>query len=94
MQLIKYSYEYPYQDCDNFLNLHVPVCKDFFSFCSGFGKKGFNKLLNLVENYDNENRPESPCDKYFRKEGLRWAIRRRTILQKNGVFDDKLRVGL
>ena len=70
MQLSKYSYEYPFQDCDNFLNSQVPVCKDFFRFCSGFGKKGFYKLLNFVENYDTENRPESPCHKYFRKEGL------------------------
>ena len=56
------------------------MCKDFFRFCTGFGKKSFNKLLKYVENYAVEGRPESPYDKYFRKDGLQWVLCGRATL--------------
>ena len=45
--------------------------------------------MNYVENYGKEGRPESPYDKYFRKEGLQWSLcGRATMHLPEEIVDD------
>ena len=50
------------------------VCKDFYRKCTGFATKAFNKLLNFVITYDEDDRCNSYYDKYFSNGGLIWKV--------------------